>query len=113
MAKNTGNFNLIEYRLNDNELSEFDAWAIKNAPTFAQIMAELAILNYKMSATFVENSVSWCVSITGKEDAKFNSKTTLTTWSEDIEDGLLMAYYKVIVVFNKGTWQTKKSLNRG
>lgn len=113
MAKRTSDFNLIDYRLSDTELDAFEAWVKKSPPTFPSVMAELATMDYKVSLTFVENSESWCVSITGKEDAKFNSKATLTTWSEDVEEALLMAYFKVIVVFERGKWVGKAKSNRG
>lgn len=113
MAKSKGNFNLIDYRLSETELDAFEAWAKQKPPSFASMMAELATMNYKLSLTFVENSESWCASITGKEDAKFNSGATITTWGDDVEEAILMAFFKVVVIFEKGKWVGKAKSNRG
>jgi hypothetical protein len=113
MAKKTSNFNLIDYRLSDAELDAFEQWIKKSPPSFAASMAEFAAMNYKVSLTYVENSESWCVSVTGRDDAKFNEGVTITTWADDVEEGILMAYYKVCVVFSKGKWIGKPKSNRG
>jgi len=76
MAARNNDFNLIEYRLTDEELTEFDAWVAKQAGDPTEVLTAFAAQNYKISLTYVEKSEAWCVSITGKEDAKFNSKAT-------------------------------------
>jgi Leu/Phe-tRNA-protein transferase len=53
------------------------------------------------------------VSITGKEDAKFNSKSTLTTWGDDPIEALYLAIFKAGVVFSWGIWKTKNQSRRG
>ena len=73
----------------------------------------IAEKDYKVSLTFVENSNAWCVTVTGKEDAKFNSKSSLTTWSEDPLEGLVMAFFKVTVIFEGGVWKTRTESRRG
>src|SRR5690348_4655457 len=73
-------FNLIDYRLSDAELEQFEKWSAGKVPTIAALMAEFAILGYKVSFTHVSSSEAWCISVTGQKDAKFNSGATLTTW---------------------------------
>lgn len=115
MAKNNNrpDFNLIDYRLSDAELDSYEQWVAKKTPVFGALLSDFAERSYKVSFTFVESSNAWCVSITGKEDAKFNSKSTLTTWSDDAMDGLAMAYFKVFHVFEGGIWKTKEQSRRG
>lgn len=115
MAKqnNRPSFNLIDYRLNDAELDAYEKSIEKSIPTLTQLLSDFAEKDYKISMSFVENSQAWCISITGKEDAKFNSSSTLTTWSDDPMDGLAMAHFKVFVVFNGGVWKTKEQSRRG
>lgn len=113
MAKNKPDFNLIDYRLSDLELTQFETWLEKEAPNPTNVLTELATRDYKVSFTFVENSEAWCVSITGKEGAKFNEKSTLTSWSDEPMDALYMAAFKVFVVFNGGVWKTKNQSKRG
>jgi len=113
MAKNNNNFNLLDYRLSEAELGAYEAWLTKTKPTMPQCLSELAAMDIKISLTFVENSESWCVSITGKEGNKFNEKVTMTNWSDDVEDALYMACYKAVVVFERGKWIGKAKNNRG
>lgn len=113
MAKQSSSFNLIEYRLNDTEIEAFESW-VKTAKATPQ-----GCLNYcaekeiKVSFTFSTSTENWCISLTGREDNKFNSGATLTTWSDDAIDALFMAVFKASQVFSDGKWQTRKSSNRG
>jgi hypothetical protein len=111
--KNQPSFNLIEYKLSDAEMDLFDQWADKNPDTFQGLLAKLAEKDYKVSFSFVENSNSWCVSITGKPDAKFNEGATLTTWNDEPLEGLAMAVFKALVVFQGGVWKTRTESRRG
>jgi hypothetical protein len=113
MAKTSNEFNLIDYRLSDEQLAEFDAWIAKQAADPTTVLTELATLSYKISLTYVENSEAWCASITGKPDAKFNSATTLTSWADEPLEALYMGAFKVFVVFNRGKWATKAQSRRG
>lgn len=113
MATKNDNFNLIDYRLSDQELSEFEAWFEEKAPNPTECLMTLAEKSIKVSLTYVENSQAWCVSLTGQKDAKFNSGSTLTTWADEPLEGLYMAYYKALYVFNGGVWKTKTQSRRG
>lgn len=113
MAKNKPDFNLIDYRLSEQQLEEFDTWVATHKPTPQGCLIGLAEKEYKVSLTFVENSEAWCISVTGKQDAKFNSASTLTTWSDEPFEGIVMAYFKVFVVFEGGVWKTKTQSRRG
>lgn len=106
-------FNLIDYRMSDNELEAFDVWSKGKVPSLPALMAEFAVLGYKVSFTHVSSSQSWCISVTGTKDAKFNSGATLTTWSEDCEEAFYMAWFKVSEIFQKGVWKTKTQARRG
>jgi len=113
MAKNNSDFTLIDYRLSDDELDVYDAWVLKEKPQATGVLVALAEKDYKVSMSYVENSESWCISITGKEGAKFNTKCTLTTWNDDPIDGLFMATWKALVLFDGGKWKTKTQSKRG
>lgn len=113
MAKNKPDFNLIDYRLSDQELEQFESWVASQKPTPIACLSDFAEKEYKISLSFVENSEAWCISITGKPDAKFNSASTLTTWSDDPFEGIVMAHFKVFTVFSGGVWKTKTQNRRG
>ena len=106
-------FNLIDYRLSDSELEAFEKWSAGKVPDITALMAEFAILGYKVSFTHVASSEAWCISVTGQKDAKFNSGATLTTWSDDFMEAFYMAWFKVETVFSKGVWKTKTQSRRG
>lgn len=113
MAKQQSNFNLIEYRLTDEQIEAFEKW-VKDAK-----IAPVQALNYcaekgiKVSMTFATKQEAWCVSLTGKEENKFNEGATLTTWSDDPFEALFMAIFKATVIFQDGKWSTRKSASRG
>lgn len=113
MAKQFSDFNLIDYRLSDAELDQFEEWLTKKAPSATDSLVYLAEKSYKVSLTYVENSQAWCVTVTGKEDAKFNAKSSLTTWGDEPMETLYMAVFKVAEIFGGGVWKTKTQSKRG
>lgn len=113
MAKQNSNFNLIEYRLTDEQIESFEAWLEREKLTVVQALNYCAEKRIKVSCTFSEKQESWCVSLTGQEENRFNAATTLTTWSDDALEAIFMAVYKASVVFGDGKWQTRKSSSRG
>lgn len=113
MARQNADFSLIDYRLSDDELVAFDTWLAKQAADPTAILTELAAKSYKVSITFVESSDAWCVTITGKEDAKFNSKCSLTSWADEPLEALYMGAFKVLSIFDGGKWKTKQQSRRG
>lgn len=113
MANKRNDWNLIEYRLEDGELDAFDTWVKENKVGMASSLNYCAEKEIKVSFTFSEKQAAWCISLTGKEDNKLNSGATLTTWSDDPLDALLMAVFKATVIFSDGVWKTRKSNNRG
>ena len=110
---NRPDFNLIDYRLSDLELEKFEDWISKSPMSIPAMLAEFAKSDYKISFSWVDNSEALCCSITGKEDAKFNSKSTLTTWSDDPTEALAMALFKVFSVFSGGVWKAQAQSRRG
>ena len=113
MAKSQNTFNLIEYRLDDAQIVSFEEWVKTAKPTVKTCLNYCAEKSIKISLTFTEKNESWCCSLTGREENKHNAGTTLTTWSEDPIEALMMAVFKTNVIFEDGKWQTRKSANRG
>jgi hypothetical protein len=113
MSDNFKDFNLIDYRLSDDQLDDFDLWVKDNSPKFGECLLDLAANSYKVSFTFVEKNASWCVSITGQKSARVNTASTLTTWSEDPIEAFEMGFYKVALIFKWGAWKTKQQSRRG
>lgn len=113
MAKHNNDFNLIEYRLTDEELEAFESWVEREKISTVSALNYCGEKDIKVSLTFTENRMAWCVSLTGREGNRFNSATTLTSWSEDAIEALLMGVFKASIIFQDGKWQTRKSSSRG
>lgn len=113
MRKQTNDFNLIEYRLNDSELEAFEAWLAREKLSVVQGLNYCAEKLIKSSFTYSEKNNNWCVSLTGQATNRFNASATLTNWSDDPLDAFFMGLFKAIVVFEDGAWKTRKSSQRG
>ena len=113
MAKARNDFNLIEYRLSPEEIEAYESWLSREKLTIVQCLNYCAEKNYKVSLSFSEHNSSWCASLYGKPDARFNKETTLTSWSDDPLDALTMGVYKASVIFDDGVWKTRMQSNRG
>jgi hypothetical protein len=113
VAKNKGDWNLIEYRLERDELSAYENWLKETKMTPLHALNYCASKEVKVSLSYSTDNENWCASLTGKPDNKHNTGSTLTTWSDDCFDALLMGVFKASVIFTDGKWVTRKSSNRG
>jgi hypothetical protein len=98
-------FQFVEYTLNAEQLEAFDAWVAKKSPTVIDSVEGLIAEAYKISITWREERYAYIITVTGTEGSR-NAYRALSTWSDDLSEGLIMAAYKVLVLLKDATWES-------
>lgn len=68
---------------------------------------DLLGLGYKVTVTWSEASTAFIVSVVGTSETKHNSDKVLSSFSDDLEECLFMAAFKVIRVAEGREWPTQ------
>lgn len=106
------NFTFISFKLNKEQLSDFDAWRDKNAKGMEKMIDECLKDCIKQSTTWDEANACFIVSWTGTEDNVLNAKKCLTSRSPAWWEAMLFNAYKHLVIFNGENWESEDDENR-
>lgn len=60
---------------------------------------------YKVSISWLDEQQSFVVTLTGTERSKHNQQTSMTTWSDDLQEAFAMAAFKHFVLCEAQEWQ--------
>lgn len=87
-------------------------WAEGNSVTGISSLQDLTADGYKISIAWVDSNQSFCCSLIGTEVSKPNRDAILTSWSDDLEEALVMSAYKHFVVCDGGEWPVNDQSSR-
>lgn len=104
MARNS-DFKYVNIKLTPADKKPLETWAKEQDWDILTAVDELASRKYKLGVTWSDKQNSWCVSITGQEGAKQNALRSMSSWSSDWVEALIIGLYKVLVVCNDGRWE--------
>lgn len=104
---NSARFSIL--RLSSDDEKKFTAWVAKEAPTPMAIMQEITGSGFKVSVSWVFDQSAFCLSIIGTENTKKHKDCVMTTWSDDLEEVILLAGYKHLVVCGGEEWPMQES----
>lgn len=86
---------------------KFTEWVTKENPQPFSAITEMLGQGYKVSCSFVTDQNAFCFSIVGTDNSKINRNAVMTTWSDDLEEVILMAAYKHFVMCDGNEWPTR------
>lgn len=89
---------LAEHR---TALSEFSAAYDNNGLGAAE---QLLGIGYKMSITWSDSSMAFIATVIGTENTPKNESKSMSSFSDDLNEALLMSAFKVLVLANGDEW---------
>ena len=105
MASKKFEWTFVNIKLKPEDKESLLKYAKEHKGQVESALSAIASYGYKFSLSFVDDSNSWCASVSGNERTKFNDKCTITSWSDDISEAIFMAAYKCDVVTEGGDWK--------
>lgn len=104
MAKKKFDWNMVTVRLDKSDQKKVHQVATKQEIDWHAAATALGGLGYKISMTWVDDRLAWVVTATGQVDHAINPASSISSWSQDPEEALILTWYKVCVVFDGGEW---------
>lgn len=97
-------WNFVEIKLVSDDKPALDEYmkSHKNDPT--SILTEVASYGYKISISWVDDRNAYVVSVSGRDGGKKNANATVTSWSDDLNEAIGMAGYKVVKLTGGEEW---------
>lgn len=96
-------------RLDKADAKALEAWRAEHKLTGLDVVSQLMGDGYKVSATYIADKSSFCVSIIGTEFTKPNASSIMTAWSDDLEEAMIIGAYKHYVLCDGGSWPTQNN----
>lgn len=91
---------------------KFQEWRDSGNYNAVMAMQDFTGRGYKVSITWVVDSNAFCVSVIGTDDCSHNKDTILTSWSDDLEEAVMIAAYKHFEMCGDGSWPTNANGQR-
>lgn len=105
MAFKVNDYKIVQLSIVGDEVEKFEKWVKSTEFSAFDVFDELLSRNYKISSSWVDKNQAFCVSVTGKPEAKRNQKQTIVSWSNDLEEAFLMSLYKCLEICKDGNWE--------
>jgi hypothetical protein len=112
MAKTFGDVMFSSLALLAEDEKKFTAWVSKENPIAMDILRSFTEQGFKVSLVYVIEQNSFCFSVIGTEDTKLHKKMILTSWSDQIEEAILIAAYKHFIMCDSGAWPVGRTGTR-
>ena len=97
-------YTIVPLKLQGDEKKRFTEWLKDTEFTPYDVWDELCGRGYKVSVSWIDKNNSFCVSVTGKDEASKNRRQTITSWSDDVTEALMMSLYKCLVMCEDNDW---------
>lgn len=109
----TSAWQMINVPLTTSELKKFDEWARENLGDIEELCRHVMSAGYKIGISYHDDSGSFIATLTGKDvDHCENKRMSMSSWSREMDDAIMMAVYKHVVVFSEGAWQEREQQAR-
>lgn len=91
---------------------QFTEWITSENQSGLDIMNKLSGDGFKMSLSYIFDQSAFCFSIIGTENTKKHADLVMSSWSDDLEEAILIGAYKHYVLCQEDVWPTAKSGQR-
>jgi len=98
--------------LTSENKKDFEKWASSSSLTALECMNKLMGDGFKVSASWVTDQNAFCCSIIGTDVTKHHKDMVMTSWSDDLEEVILIGTYKHYVLCNGDEWPTRDAGQR-
>lgn len=107
---NTATF--ASLRLDKSDERKFQSWVTAENIQPLVMLNEFFSAGFKVSISWVADQTAFCMSIIGTDSTRKHQGMVMTTWSDDLEEVILLSGYKHFVVCEGGEWPTQDNTQR-
>lgn len=101
-SKNLWTFANVNLTADDD--AQIDKFVKSREKDTLGVLIELLAAGYKTSFAWIDAQNSFVVTVSGTDRASLNKGTSMTAWSDDLSDAIMVLGYKVFIKTDGGTW---------
>lgn len=98
--------------LSTEDEKRFTEWVTQQKVEPVEAMKKFTGDGFKISVSWVFDQNSFCLSVIGTKETRLHDGMVMTSWSDDLEEVILIAAYKHYVVCDGGEWPTRENTQR-
>lgn len=99
-------------RLLTEDKEKYAGWVQKTKANIVDMVAAFCGDGFKVSVSYITEQNSFCVTIIGTDNTKQHKECCMTTWSDDLEEAILMAGYKHYAMCDGAAWPMQETAQR-
>lgn len=103
MAK-TGIWEFANVNLTSDDDKEIDKYVKSRDDDYLGTIIELLSTGYKISFAWIDKQNSFVVTVSGTERSVINKGVSMTAWSDDLPDAIMVLGYKVFIKTKGTAW---------
>lgn len=107
-----GDVQFCKFEMTDEIEQGFEAWLVKQAPDIAEAIDFLLNAGYKLSLKRDLEHEWYSCALTGSQDARHNAGICMMTYSDGVEDVILLTLFKAEIVYAGQEWPTSTERRR-
>jgi len=98
-------WNFVEIKLQHSDRENVIKFASKYGENILEVIDDITELGYKVSISYVDTQNSYVVSVSGTDRSGMNNKQTVTSWSNNLEECIAIAGYKILQLARDKDWK--------
>jgi len=107
-----GNMQFAAISLTADDEKKFTEWLSSNSLSGVEALLEFLQGGFKISCSYIVDQSAFCLTVIGTESTKLHRDMCMTSWSDDLEEAALIAYYKHVVLCSSGEWPLRQNGQR-
>ena len=114
-SRGFGNWKFVNIRLSSEDLDGLNHFIKQFDGTAIDALEELNTTGYKVSHSWQDKQTAFNVTVSGTDNSPANYQRSMSTYSDDLDQAIMMTLYKVMVVCEGKDWEKyeKDSSNWG
>ena len=101
---NLMDWKFYDIRLKQDDREKLEQWFLGYGNDPVAVMQELFAAGYKISMSWVDKQSAYVITLSGTKATNFNKQASISSWSDDILEGVVMCGYKHLVLADGGDW---------
>lgn len=111
-SRNTNMPEMLNCKLSDEELQQFDAWISEKHFKFDNLVGETLLNDIKIGVSWDAYNDCFVASLTPKGERDSNNGMCLLSRATTWQEAIAMSIFKHVVIFGKGKWSKRNENNQ-
>ena len=99
------NWEFVAIRLHREDEKKVNAFGDPKDNDIQSMLSDITSHGYKVSLAWVDKQNAYVFTVSGTDNTKYNKQTSMSSWSDDLYQAVVLGAYKMEIITKWGDWQ--------